>query len=569
MLYCCQKLNLSASQAFNINRFYGDETRIKIEEDPYRLLTFNVSFTKCDEIAKKLGIGLNDPRRLLASVEESLYEVLDSGSVVASEDKLSVLIHERVPDPALVSLALSEKNDSANNFVRLSGGLLQSNGAYVMEQYVATRLSELISQPSQVLLQPHQINGVIKEYENTNCFSLTQNQTKAVREIINHHFYLINGGAGVGKTTVLDAVYHVFDAAGIMPVQLALAAKAAKRMSEATGRESYTIERFIRNYTFQGIDCSRLAVVIDESSMVDLHSMYRLLSFIPEDVRVIMVGDVGQLPPIGFGLVLHEITKVESVPSVMLDVVKRQSITSNIPSVARQIREGVSPDLHYSDVFVIPGGSKKDIEKKAVELYTDSPDDVQIISPTNALVRGINKQCSELNTGKKLYSFNEQFDAYEDTGFRLEDKVICTANLYALELLNGTLGTIKLVYSEPLVVRVNPRDHRSLAYSYGQVIWEGGHISELTDEVLDNLAHSYAMTIHKSQGSQFKIVVIPLHIAKNMDRSMLYTAVTRASKKVVFVGEAAIINQAIGRVAYEERKANLKNKLEHVLVVPT
>ncbi|MGO0308415.1 AAA family ATPase [Endozoicomonas acroporae] len=563
LFYCCHELGLTASQAFNIHRFYGEKTKDKIEGDPYRLLAFNLSFSKCDDIALGMGISKHDPRRLLAASEQALYTMLDKGSVVVTHEQLIELMAHTLADADLAEQAIAELNEAPENFQKLEGGFYQSNGAYVMEKYVASRLADMLQAPAQLGLEGSAIEEHIAEYEKANAFTLTEKQKQAVIGAAKHPFYLINGGAGVGKTTVLDALYHVFDHAGMIPIQVALAAKAAKRMSEATGREAFTIERFIRNFQFKGVDSSKLVLVIDESSMVDLHSMYRLLSFIPDNVRIIMVGDVGQLPPIGFGLVLHEIIKADSVPQVTLDEVKRQSHQSNIPTVAGQIRVGQSPELQHQDVQVIPGSSKKKILDKVVEIYSQSPDQVQVICPTRALVTAVNQRCAALNKGRQVKRYNEQYEAYEETWFREGDKVMCIANLYDWELMNGSLGTITIVYGQRETLTTGAR---CTTYSYGQITWDDGLITEITDEILENLEHAYAMTIHKSQGSQFHTVVIPLYLAKNMDRSMLYTAVTRAKESVLFVGQQGLIDQAIAKVAHEERKAHLGQKLESHLL---
>lgn len=556
MLYCCHTLKLITSTAFNVTRFYKEETEKIIQEDPFRLLAFNVSFDQCDVIAKSIHMRLDDERRLSAAVEEALYRVLDEGSSVSSSDEISAHL-DTILDKELIPIALMNSHQNSNVML-LDNGYYQSRGAFAMENFIANRIILLQHDSLQSISPKVNLDHSIIKYEQQQGFLLTMKQKQAIHMATQQHFCVINGGAGVGKTTVLDGLYNIFDVLGFVPIQVALAAKAAKRMSEATGRDAYTIARFLRNFEFKHCGpSSKLVLVIDESSMLDLTSMYRLLAFIPDDVRVILVGDAGQLPPIGFGLVLHELLKVHSIPSITLDEVKRQDKDSNIPKVSVQIREGKFPTLDYYDVIHIPAKTKKAVLGAVLKLFLDEGEEVQIICPTRLLTSAINAKCAALNTSKKLLAFNEYYDCYEDSGFKLGDKVVCSRNLYELDVMNGSVGEISNCYKETQIVKIELSDKLTEVSSHGQIIWDDSTTKEITDDILDNLDHAYAMTIHKSQGSQFETVIIPLYKAKNMDRSMLYTAVTRAQKKVIFVGDDSVITNALAQVSAEKRKANL------------
>ncbi|GAA0856462.1 AAA family ATPase [Aliiglaciecola litoralis] len=560
-LLFCSKLKLTASQSFRITRYYKGDTKAKIEDDPYRLLAFNISFEKCDEIAtKQYGIPYDDHRRLAATVEEALYQILNSNSVVSDHDTLRKKIETFIPEDELVTLALQGGYEN-NNYVLLANGNYQSNGSYLMETFIANRFRYLLNTPIQLELSDSNISEIISTYESKNELCLTASQKEAVLNVAHNRLYIINGGAGVGKTTVLDCIYHVFDDAGITSVQVALAAKAAKKMTEATGREASTIARFIKRFNRKDINPDKLVLVIDESSMVDLLSMYKLLSFLPENVRLIIIGDDGQLPPVGYGLILHELLKVPDIQSTTLTEVKRQGKESNIPAVTQDIRNGIVPLLDFPDITFINSNSRKKVLQDVLSVYQEDVHNTQIICATRKMADAINEQCSSLNESKKLLAYNEYYDAFEFTGFRLSDKVMCTANLYDLDVLNASIGEIVDCYKETKEVELEINDNKKMISSFGQIKWDDGVVTEITDDLLDNLSHAYAMTIHKSQGSQFPTVIIPVFQAKYMDRTMLYTAITRAQKRVVLIGSEILFNNAISTVHSDERKADLANKI--------
>jgi exodeoxyribonuclease V alpha subunit len=710
----CDRLKLTVSQSFRITRYYKNDTKQKIEEDPYRLLAFSVSFEQCDDIAINIfKMSLDDDKRLSAAVEESLYKVLESGSVVSdglelrqiiegfilkddvkplvlknnykfsNDEKLkntiesalykvldgsgivaeNTVLHEKVTNfifkkslqsviseaneklvnqpnecistvnttfeqqatalqksnlksekstatkkdenndvellvsvesalyqvfesgsvkvgsdydtlhqkikiliirDALVTLALKDGYKNSN-YVLLENGNYQSNGSFLMETFIAKRIKTLLTTQLQIEIPDFRIKEIISEYEITNEFNLTNKQKLAVTSVMNNKFCVINGGAGVGKTTVLDCIYSVFKECGIVPVQVALAAKAAKRMSEATGKDSFTIARFVRRFKRKGIDFRKFVLVLDESSMVDLFSMYKLLSFLPEDSRIIILGDDGQLHPVGYGLILHELLKVPQIPTITLTEVKRQDKDSNIPHVSNEVRNGIVPSFGYEDIKFINANNKKKVLESVLSIYQEDVDNTQIICATRKMAESVNLLCADLNKSKKLLAFNEYYDAFENTGYRLSDKVMCTANLYAIDVMNASVGEIVECYKMTQEIDVEVDGKQLVIQSFGKIKWDDGLTTEITDELLDNLTHAYAMTIHKSQGSQFDTVIIPVFQAAYMDRTMLYTAITRAQKKVVLVGSDKLLVKSINMVHSDERKADLANKLLEIL----
>lgn len=570
MRYCSITLGLGVSMSFRVVEFYQQDTVKKVDEDPYRLLAFGLSFKRCDVIAKQLGFCVDSHIRLSAAVEAALYQILDSGSTVATYETLkeslrsilTVSYDDNTLEPEqLVSMALHDGYES-DNYVLLEDGCYQSNGAFLMESFVAKRLIELIRTPIQFPTTDTSIDEIIADYEQTNGFSLTARQHDAVLQAIQHSFFIINGGAGVGKTTVLDALYRVFKSMDIVPIQLALAGKAAKRMTEATGYESFTIARFVRVFDFKRHEGSELIVVIDESSMVDLPSMYRLLKFIPRGTRILMLGDTGQLPPVDFGLVFHQLVELDFVPKVTLTEVRRQGKNSNIPNVANAIRQGIMPELAHHDIQHFNIGSFTAIKRHAASLYNEAPERTLILSPTNKMADAVNELCADGNKRPRMRIFIEDYDRYMDTGFRLGDKVMCCKNLYDMNVMNGSVGKVTKVYKEMVTIVSDEESNTTEFSSFGRILWDDGVEREVPIEMIDALKLAYAMTIHKSQGSQFERVIIPLDRAPNLDRTMFYTAVTRAQKEVILIGELGTLYQALSNELPHSRNVDLSGKLK-------
>ena len=573
--YCHSMLGLNVSISLRVSQFYQKDTIKKLSDDPYRLLAFGITFESCDFIAMKLGYSLDEDIRLSAAVEQALYDILATGSTIASHDDLLPPLCKLLSTSSdqgfaheMAAKAL-EQGYERENYKLLSDGRYQSNGAFFMESFVAKRIFTLIQSHVQLPANDHYISLALDAYESSNGFELTMLQREAVVKAFKHKFLIINGGAGVGKTTVLDAMYQVFEKKNIYPIQVALAGKAAKRMAETTGYQSFTIARFIKCFDFNNYLGKELVIVIDESSMVDLPSMYRLLKFIPRETRIIMLGDVGQLPPVDFGLVFHELVELDYVPKVTLTEVKRQEKSSNIPKISNDIRHGLMPRFIFEDVLLIPITKRTEIQKLAASMQLENPNSTQIICPTNKMTDSINLLCTDANKRKPLRIFVEEFDRYLDTEFKVSDKVICCKNLYDFNVMNGSVGKVISRYSTMREVSKVEDNVEIIFNSFGQILWDDGIEREVTTEVIDALKHAYAITIHKSQGSQFDNVIIPLDRAPNLDRTMLYTAITRAQKSVIFIGNPLIIESTLNVQTSKDRNVHLKEKLNIVNIEVT
>lgn len=544
-----------------VSSFYKDAAREKIEANPYALISFETKWQTVDDIATRLlKIAPDDVRRLDGAVEEVLYRGMKSGHTYLPSGLVRSGLRTLLTEPSLVDKALDTRRPRPS-FRQTRDGL-QTTGAFLVEEYVAQRLTAMVqgrdTEGQGELYRAPEINSLAAErsldrYQAAHGIDLSKEQKDAVRVSTSSHVSLIIGGAGTGKTTVLKALFQaVEDAApGTVIYQLALAGRAAQRMTEATGRESKTIAAFLHD---KHVSAGCL-IVIDEMSMVDVILMYRLLRHIPQGVRLVLVGDPAQLPPIGPGLVLHCLTE-GAIPMTELKVVQRQTSASGIPQVAAAIREHREPswatyDGIGSGVSFLPCALNKldaAVERIYKELGGNGCDyDVQILSPTKGReggVKGINEAIHHRFHGndEPIRSHDPEFGLLNEAtadGIRLTtgDLVMYTENDYQLGLRNGSLGRV--------IRSVAPVDDESVCC----LVEFDGMEHELTIKHLRAVTHAYAITIHKSQGSQFRRVLIPIRASKMLDQALIYTAVTRGVDQVVLIGDRDAVMSAISASA--------------------
>lgn len=541
-------------------RFFGSETADKLEEDPYRLLSFCANWRKTDALARlHFGVSVDDPRRLQAAIEEACYRTFSAGhtSVLSARlmDTLQGILGAQTNNfkwRSLVPTALSQGLSNGSFVVGLHG--VQPLGALVMEREVAEAVACRLASKLPTLLPKDDIDELLLSYEKAERIELNEAQWDAVHLAAAKPFVLITGGAGVGKTTVLKALYEVYDRAGLNVTQLALAGRAAKRMQEATGRPASTIANFLRKGKEEVLD-DRRVVVVDEASMVDIITMSRLCEMLGPEPRLVLVGDPAQLMPVGPGLVLHALAKVPQVPVAQLTVVKRYG--GAIALAAASIREGTWPELSSDPdgaIAFIPcvcrpsSANEAAISETVLRLYRHDPANTQILcarrnGPDGAKV--LNAICqSALTAGAKpVQVWDERHAAYAHVGFHLGDPVLCTRNLWDRGIQNGSLGIVVQVAEVPGILTDDDRKESGPALA--SVDWDDGVRRPIVEEMLDDLELGYAITVHKAQGSQWPRVIVPLTGHRLLDRTLLYTAVTRAQRQVLLVGDKAAAKAAV------------------------
>ncbi|MGL6077223.1 ATP-dependent DNA helicase [Methyloversatilis discipulorum] len=543
-----------------VMQFFGPETAEKLEEDPYRLLSFCANWRKTDSLARShFGVAEDDPRRLQAAVEEACYRTFSAGHTSVLSAKLMVTLEgilgaqtKTFKWRSLVPTALSQGLSNGSFVIGHHG--VQPLGAMVMERVVAQAVAARLASQVPALLPKDDIDELLLSYEKAEGIELNEAQWEAVHLAAARPFALITGGAGVGKTTVLKGLYEIYDRAGMAVTQLALAGRAAKRMQEATGRPASTIANFLRNRKDEDLD-DRCVVVVDEASMVDIITMSRLCELIGPAPRLVLVGDPAQLMPVGPGLVLHALAKVPQVPVAQLTVVKRYS--GAIALAAAAIREGTWPELSSDPdaaIAFIPCARRSSLPNEAtipetvLRLYRQDPANTQILcarrnGPDGA--KGLNALCQSALTAdaKPVQVWDERHDAYARVGFHLGDPVLCTRNLWDRGLQNGSLGVVVQVDDEPQMLTDDDGEESGLALAW--VDWDDGVRRPIVEEILDDLELGYAITVHKAQGSQWPRVIVPLTGHRLLDRTLVYTAVTRAQRQVLLIGDAAAAKKAV------------------------
>lgn len=525
--------------------FFGADAASKVEENPYRLLSFACGWQKVDELAREeFGVARDDPRRLLGAVEEACYRMFDSGhtAMLSAQlaDKLSPLLGK--PPPGVLWRDQLSKSLSAGlengTFVRAHHGI-QPLGAAVMERQIAKAVAKRLTRDGAPLLSAAKLEQLLGQAQAEDGIELNTEQRAALDAALSHQFVCITGGAGVGKTTVLKTLYRLLDHAEVRVVQLALAGRAAKRMTEATGRPASTVASFLKNFSDGMLD-GPTALVLDESSMVDVISMSQLCAILPDHVRLVLVGDPHQLMPVGPGLVLHVLCKAAGVPVVELKTVKRYG--GAIATTAADIRAGRWPALgddETAEVAFLPCPPER-IGETVVELLSLDREGSQVLCAVRnspAGTKALNALCQERFTSgePEVTVWNEEFERYVNVGLRCGDSVLCTRNMWSLGLQNGSLGVVREVENPPRVLR--NEDGEVVANVLAWVEWDDGERRPLTVELLENLELGYAVTVHKAQGSQWRRIILPISSSRLLDRTLLYTAVTRAQKQVLLVGD--------------------------------
>jgi exodeoxyribonuclease V alpha subunit len=553
-----QKSKLPLSLAQNLARVYDDPVQT-ISEDPLILTAFGVSFKDTLKLIKRTKLDVPESRILAAVAEQVAVKFCyETGSTVVPEDCIargSESICKTIDLSPTGVIAAAVKHGS---LLQVESGY-QSLGAAIQERTVGRFLikcSERYQGSGSLLagwekdLTDDQIEAALKSFEASLPFSMTTEQREAVIGAVKSPVSIISGGAGTGKTTILLAILSIYDhlSSGLAQYQLALSGRAAQRMAESTGRKAQTIAKFISDHLGDNKRAveEHVLLVIDEASMVDLISAYKIVGVLPYASRIIMLGDVSQLPPVGGGLIFHAAMN-SAFPVFELTQVKRQSEQSGIHQLATAVRKGEMDrallNSASGDTRYVPCASHEALLKEYVK--TNNPADCIVLTPVRKGPLGvieINKLIQAQYDG-----FQPQELCYKDselewipwitssgTKLRLGDRIMVTRNDYDDDIRNGDLGEITEVYDAP----------QDGVYGVMDI---DGNIVEITDDTIQNIDLGYAITIHKSQGSQWPkcILLLPEYASRMTDQSLIYTAITRPSKELVMMGDSALIESAI------------------------
>lgn len=591
MIYL-QKYGISIHLAVKIYQKYGLGTYSVLEENPYKLADDieGVGFRTADEIASRIGIHTDSDFRIQSGIFYTLLQSVREGHVYLEENVLSEraaqLLEVELKDieKYLMDLAMTKKV-----VLKQDGEKVRVYPAqyYYMEMNTARMLKELninYDEPDDLIRR--RIDKLEEETEST----LDEQQKRAVAEAVKHGIFILTGGPGTGKTTTINAMIRYFLSEG-MDIRLAApTGRAAKRMTETTGYEAQTIHRLLevsgspeesskggfgRN---QDNPLETDVVIIDEMSMVDLALMHALLSSVVPGTRVIFVGDRNQLPSVGPGKVLQDLIESHAFPVMMLTRIFRQAQESDIVVNAHRINAGEevrldnkSRDFFFlkrQDADVIISVILTLIQKKLPRYVKAKMTDIQVLAPMKKGLLGVERLNRILQQYLNPPSVKKQEKEYGERLFRVGDKVMQTKNNYQLEweiatkyglvvdkgvgVFNGDIGIVTAIHTYDETVEVEFDEKRKVKYPF---------------KMLDELELAYAITIHKSQGSEYPAVVIPLLAGPRQlyCRNLLYTAVTRAKKCVTLVGNETVFREMIQNVDEQKRNTSLAERIQEIL----
>lgn len=587
ILFHLTGLGISLSLSKKIYNIFRENTLEVINENPYKLIknVKGIGFLKADEIALKNNLDKNSPYRIESAILYVLTQkAINFGHVYYPKEKLTnevsklIGVETELIEPVYMNLLLSSEVVIDNSFEESN---IYLDYLYVSESYIASKLAKMaLNDDFKILFD---IEKEIKEAIKSLSIKLSKIQIDAIKSCFEENISIITGGPGTGKTTIINTISKIYLDNGYNIFLCAPTGRAAKRIEETTGIEAKTIHRMLGYIPSSYDDIGHFeynednpldtdVIIIDEMSMVDVVLFEKLLRGMKDNTRLVIVGDVDQLPSVGAGNVLRDLINSKKIKYTKLVDIFRQSESSNIIVNAHKINNGQEPILNEknSDFFFLKTETPAITRNVVVDLISkrlpnaygyDFSKDIQILTQSRKGICGVfelnrllqdilnpkTETTDELLVGNKL--------------FRVNDKVMQTKNNYNLSFFdsdgeenfgvyNGDMGHIIFIDKSSKKLTVEMDDNRVIDY---------------TLEDLDNLELAYAITIHKSQGSEFKSVIIPMFDGYRLlqTRNLLYTAITRAKENIILVGDKNVMNNMIRNNTINSRYSNLENRIKH------
>lgn len=575
-----QDHGVSTSFAAKIYRQYGNESIEKVKENPFRLADdiWGIGFKTADKIAEKLGFGKETYVRLRSGILYTLSNLADEGHVYAVREQLVCKAAELLEaDETCVVMTLDQmmKDQDLIRDVKMAdhaADAIYLPAFYYAETGAANKLLKLAAEPAADrlwtnLMEARQKTGNfglsvdVSRIEAAVQMKYDEVQADAIRQAALSKVMILTGGPGTGKTTTTQGIIAAFKTYGLKILLAAPTGRAAKRMTEATGLEAKTIHRLLEFKPPEGYQKNEEkplegdVLILDECSMIDIILMNSLLKAIPPGMRLILVGDIDQLPSVGAGNVLRDIIDSGRFPVIRLTRIFRQAQESRIIMNAHRINAGQMPDLsngRNTDFFFMQKEESEEalslivdlVKNKLSKYYRVPASRIQVLTPMQRGVTG----AANLNFVLQE-ALNPEGEGLRRSGviFRRDDKVMQVRNNYDKEVFNGDIGIITAVNTEDRTVTVS-FDDRSVEYDASE---------------LDELVHAYATTVHKAQGSEYPIVVMPVLMSHfvMLQRNLVYTGITRAKKILVLVGTKKALAYAVRNVTVTKRNTMLRERL--------
>jgi len=561
---------VSASLAIKIFKQYGDKSIQIVRNTPYQLARdiFGVGFKTADKIAVKLGLPSDSPDRIQTGLLYALGNLTTEGHCYVTREQL---LTETEP---MLELPKDVCSPQIDQLIQQEAIIEEENALYLPPFYfsetgVATKIKKIIAEERDRLSYFHKVNWLLafQAVDSLTGIHLTQQQKMAVQTALTKKVSIITGGPGTGKSTIIGSIIKLLKERNCSVLLAAPTGRAAKRLSETTGLEAKTIHRllefkpaeetiFVRDRE-NPLDADM--IIIDETSMVDIVLMNHLLNAIETGSHVLFVGDKDQLPSVGAGNVLSDLIASTVIPVVVLDTIFRQAEDSYIIVNAHRINEGEMPQFpkEASDFFLFPEPDAAKAADWVIDLVKERiPQkfgfnpllDLQVLTPMHRGATGVTELNERLQLALNPPNSKKAEVRHGARIFREGDRVMQIRNDYDRQIFNGDLGVVHKVDTEEHLVVVNFEDR----------------LIPCETIQLDELVHAYAISIHKSQGSEFPVVIIPLLMQHYMmlQRNLLYTAVTRARKLVVMVGDKKSIGMAVRNNRIAQRNTKLKDRLQ-------
>lgn len=587
-----QQYDITVNHGIKIYKKYGNDTIRVINENPYRLSEdiYGIGFKTADDIANKMGVSLDSPYRVQAGLKFVIMEFAGEGHCYVPKDELLIKsskllkVGEDILEECIRDLALKNSFYIANTGDEI---IVYYTPYHLAENHVAKKIIEL----SRVEFDELDVDAEKEIYkiQKTNDILFGKKQIIAIKESLENGMLIITGGPGTGKTTTINAIITICEDLGLEVVLAAPTGRAAKRMTETTGKAAKTIHRLLEisfmeeNSTFSKDEESPIeadVIIIDEASMIDILLMNSLLKAINPGTRVVLVGDIDQLPSVGPGNVLKDIINSGTIKVVMLDEIFRQAEESMIIVNAHKINKGEKPLLNEKDkdFFFMSKRNPEEIIQTIINLNKDRlPSfygfdpirDIQILTPMKKGEVGIHSINKFLQAALNPKSETKSEKQMGEELFRVGDKVMQIKNNYKLEwkqirdgieidggegVFNGDFGYISEIDREDSLLKVIFDEEKEVEYDFNQ---------------LDELKLAYATTVHKAQGSEFPVVIMPISSGPSMllTRNLFYTAITRARKLVVLVGDERYMYMMIKNNIIANRYSSLDTKIRNYMQV--